>query len=174
MIIPQDILCQFEGYNEYFDNDSFQHAISAYEKLSKIKEEDYFEDLYSNLICTLERFYSGFLISAEKYIDVYFIPKDKADPYGRKITETKHKLFALKREILNNFDVFPSQSLEETAREKGILSNLTREYSDSKYSTYPTYEEFRSVLEFVTREKEYIEQYLNDRMLDKYIDRDDL
>lgn len=174
MIIPQEVLHNTDGYNEYFDNDMFRHAKIAYEKLSKIKEEDYFEDLYSVLICTLERFYSGFLTSAEKYLSDYYIPKDAADPKCRKITETKHKLFTLKREIVNNFDVFPYKSREEWARERDVLSNLTKEYSSSKYTTYPTYAEFQSLFAYVTQEKNIIEEYLNNRQLDKYLSNDEI
>ena len=144
-ITPADLL----------NNSYYVHATKAIKALKKVNLESYCPDYVSTAINALERFYKGFLYAADRYYKDYMLPCPK-------FLIRDHNILSLVEEIRVNFpEAIPSYTLKEWDETKTFLRKLRSEYSASRYETYPSYEEFSSLLEYVTDQSLILKDYLN-------------
>ena len=156
MNIPQSILQTVSDNANPLDNHYFSHAESSINALNKVTGDLYCYDYMSNMINALERVYKGFLLAATKECDWYQLPT--SDYIGK-----DHDILKLLQEIKSNFpSVFPREDRDAWRNTKSFLNDLRREYSLARYDSYPTYDEFSKVRDYVNNQydivKDYIEQ----------------
>lgn len=87
--------------------------------------------------------------------------------------DVDHDIYGMMAEIKTNFpDLFPYQSREEWRQTKNFLRDLRSEYSAARYSSYPTYEEFNIIRQYVKNQFTLIEEYLKEGKLLKNTEKE--
>lgn len=143
MEIPNCVVDKIKKSANPLDNNYFNHAIPAINSLKNINSKNYCYDYFSMTINTLERLYKGFLDAANTHAEWYTLPS----PHFLK---DDHDLLKLVLEIKNNFsEVFPQTSKEEWRDIKNFLRDLRSEYTNSRYTTYPDYTDFKKLYNYV-------------------------
>lgn len=166
MNIPSSVTKVVNENAHPMDNSYFNHAESALKALNKVTEDTYYYDCMANIINTLERVYKGFLKTATKQCDWYRLPSEK-------FLTDDHDILGMVLEIKENFpDVFPRVEREVWRETKNFLRDLRREYTLSRYETYPDYSEFKAVREYVNNQYRLLESYINDKRLEQTNDRE--
>ncbi len=154
MQIPKEIISKIEQNTDIMDNNYFNHAVSALNSMNKLTEDNYSYDDMSKAANTLERVYKGFLYAAELKCDWYSLPY-------KNFLKEDHDILGMLEEIKKNFkEVFPREDRESWRATKNFLRDLRREYTSSRYDSYPTYDEFKVVLRYVNTQYEYIKDYI--------------
>ena len=158
MNIPSSIVKTVNQNASPMDNIYFNHAVSSLKALSKVTAETYCYDYMSNIINTLERLYKGFLATAIKECDWYVLPSEN-------FLCADHDILGVVLEIKENFpDVFPRVEREVWRETKQFLKDLRREYTNARYETYPTFEEFKMVRDYVVGQYELLADYINNKL----------
>lgn len=166
MNIPSSIIKTVTDNAGPMDNNYFNHAVSALTALNKVTEDVYCYDYMSNVINALERLYKGFLKTATKTCDWYRLPSEN-------FLNDDHDILGMVLEIKDNFpDVFPRVEREVWRETKNFLRDLRKEYTLSRYESYPTFEEFKAVREYVNGQYKLLESYINNRSLEKTNDKE--
>lgn len=164
MNIPLSVVQAINNNAGPLENNYFTHAIKSLQALNKVKEDDYCYDYTSNIINTLERLYKGFLKSASKFCE-WYEPPGGID--GAFLT-ANHDLLGMLKEIKSSFpDVFPRTAREEWRETKKFLMDLRREYTSARYDTYPSFDEFKTIRDFVNGQYTLIKTYIENRGLEK-------
>lgn len=136
-----------------FDNVYFYHAKDAMKRLDDIDKQkiEFYNDDYSLLINTLERFYKGFLQS-------------KCDNEGLVLPlgflNTDHDLCKLVREIERYTPLFVVESIEDEKNKTHFLVSLRKSYTDARYTQNYTYNDFHKLYEFVKKQVKVLEYHL--------------
>lgn len=166
MVIPSTIINSVKENSDLMDNRYFSHAIMALKSLDAVKEDIYCPDFVSMAANTLERIYKGFLDTASTHCDDYQLP-------SLNFLDVDHDIYGMMAEIKTNFpDLFPYQSREEWRQTKNFLRDLRSEYSAARYSSYPTYEEFNIIRQYVKNQFTLIEEYLKEGKLLKNTEKE--
>ena len=166
MNIPISVIQTVENSAAPIDNSYFNHAEKAIQALDMVTPNSYCYDYMSNAINALERLYKGFLKAATKVCDWYRLPSET-------FLTDDHDILGMVLEIKDNFpDVFPRVEREVWRETKRFLRDLRAEYSHARYDTYPTYEEFRSVLEYIKSQQKLLTDYIKRGTLEETNDRD--
>lgn len=159
--IPQSILSAVKKESDVMDNRYLTHAIMALKSLDFVNEDNYCPDYISVAANTLERIYKGFLEAATIHCEDYQLPQPN-------FLTCDHDIYGMMMEIKRTFsDVFPYQSREDWQNTKKFLRSLRSEYTNARYSSYPTYEEFCSVRTYVKQQYQIVETYLKEGYLNK-------
>ncbi len=169
MIIPQSILNQIAENANPMDNKYFNHAISDLNSLNKVTEETFCYGDISRAANILERLYKGFLYAGEKQCDWYQLPIPD-------FLTNDHNILKLVIEIKDSFPNFlPRLSREEWRETKTFLKDLRQEYTNSRYSSYPTFEELISIRKYINNQFELISEYIkSDKFTELDLENDDL
>lgn len=161
MNIPSSITNLVKEKAGPMDNAYFYHATSAYESLKKVTEKTYCYDHVSMVANTLERLYKGFLMSASEKCDWYSLPSSH-------FLSADHDILGMVLEIKQNFlDVFPRQDRQSWRDTKAFLRDLRNEYTAARYNSYPTYQEFVSIRNYLNDQYNLITSYLKENDLSK-------
>lgn len=151
MNIPENII---KINKTPLDNFYFYKANEAFEKLSAVKESGYFDDLMASAINTLERYYKGFLCSADEYDENYYLPRHD-------FLTKDHDLIKLVREIQKNYpEVFPYQSRNEWNETSNFLRDMRHAYTAVRYNENSSYQDFKKLLSYIEIQKERITDYI--------------
>ena len=160
MNIPSDVINIINKNSGPLNNNYLIHAKNALEVLNKVTKDTYCYDHMSMVINTLERYYKGFLKASTDICDWYNLPDEEFLAVG-------HNLLKLVVEIKHSFsNVLPRTNWEEWQKTKDFLRDLRLEYTNSRYNTCPSYEEFKTVLEYKNDQKSRLMEYLNNKVLE--------
>lgn len=166
MNIPASITNQIKKEASPVDNHYFYHAEKALNALKYVNSDSYCYDHVAMAANTLERIYKGFLQSAVDNCDWYQLPSSR-------FLTADHDILGMVLEIKSKFqDVFPYQDRSQWRDTKMFLRDLRMEYSDSRYTSYPTYEEFVTLREYVSKQFDLIYNYVKEGKLTNQQDRD--
>lgn len=166
MIIPSSISKAINDKASPMDNAYFEHAKKALDALNKVTEESYCYDYMSNIINVLERTYKGFLKAATKVCDWYRLPSEN-------FLTNDHDILGMVLEIKDNFpDVFPRVEREVWRDTKNFLRDLRKEYTMSRYESYPDFTEFKAVREYTNNQYKLITEFILDKGLEKTNDKE--
>lgn len=161
MNIPSSIINTVNQSSGPMENNYFIHAISALNALNKVTEATYCYDYTANIINALERLYKGFLKTATRLCDWYRLPSEN-------FLSDDHDILGMVLEIKDNFpDVFPRVEREIWRETKNFLRDLRKEYTLSRYESYPTFEEFKAIREYANGQLQLLESYINNHYLEK-------
>lgn len=161
MNIPSSIVSQVKKNSGPMDNKYFIYAESALNSLKKIDSDSYCYDYVSVAANVLERIYKGFLQSAVDNVDCYQLPVPN-------FLNMDHDILGMVLEIKRNFpDVFPYQDRQQWRDIKTFLRELRTEYTDARYNSYPTYEEFVAIRSYVDSQFNLIRNYIKEGNLTK-------
>lgn len=154
MHIPTSITSLVKENAGFMDNPYFYHAINAREALNRITEKTYCYDYVAMAANTLERLYKGFLQTASEKCDWYSLPSPR-------FLTADHDILGMVLEIKQNFPyVFPKQDRQTWREIKAFLRDLRSEYTSARYTTYPTYQEFVSIRNYLNSQYKIITSYL--------------
>ena len=166
MNIPDSIARVIEVSADPMENSYFLHAKGALNALNKVTSETYCSDYMANIINVLERTYKGFLKAATVQCDWYSLPHED-------FLTDDHDILGMVLEIKKHFpDVFPRVEREVWRQTKNFLRDLRREYSLSRYETYPSFSEFVAVRDYVNRQYGLIEKYIRENHLEQSNDKE--
>lgn len=161
MYIPESVIKQVDKASDPMDNRYFNHALSALNSLNKVTEDFYCYDDVSRAANVLERLYKGLLYAAESKNEWYQLPEQD-------FLNNDHDILKVLIEIRHSFpEVFPRESRDEWRATQRFLIDLRKAYSESRYETYPPYNEFCAIRRYVNQQKDYIEEYIKSGELEK-------
>jgi len=152
MKIPDCVLKKIE--KSPVDNQYFYHANEAWKRLTNIYEGriDYYHDDFAILVNTLERYYKGFLQSKMDIDNSFVVAED--------LMEHSHDLVGLVREIEHFTSLSVPLNRQEQIDRRIFLCDLRREYTNARYVSDPSLDDFKKVYKFVENQKEIIFNYL--------------
>ncbi|MCR5202473.1 MAG: hypothetical protein K6D02_05230 [Lachnospiraceae bacterium] len=154
MNILQHLIDEINKKSDPLENHYFIHAFSALEALNRVDKNNFCYDDVSRAVYTLERLYKGFLYAAQENLGWYRVPDTQ-------FLTQQHDLSVLFKEIMNCSPyVFPRQNRYEWEETQQFLKDLSNACFESRYTTYPTYEEFDSIRKFVNYQKKIIETFI--------------
>lgn len=166
MNIPVSITSQIKKDASPVDNAYFYHAEKALDALQYVTSDSYCYDHVAMAANTLERVYKGFLQSAVEHCDWYQLPSPN-------FLTADHDILGMVLEIKSKFqDVFPYQDRSQWRDTKMFLRDLRMEYSNSRYTSYPTYEEFVTLRKYVSQQFNLIYDYVKEGNLTNQPDKD--
>lgn len=143
MNIPSFVAKEKQGL---LNNSYFYHAQEAFKALQRVTASTYCSDYFSMAVNTLERFYKGFLYYQAENTEWYDLPSPK-------FLTADHDILGMVTEIRKHFpEAFPVNSKEEWEETKKFLRDLRAEYTASRYTSYPTYDEFDAIRKYTQRQ----------------------
>lgn len=154
-----------------FANDYFYHAEENWTRLEAIvaKRIPYISSDFSMLVNTLEMYYKGFLKSMSDNVKGYSLPeipnhKDDNEYFLKK----DHHLAGLVEEIEDHFlNISPTYTKKDRRDHDRFLNDLQWEYTKARYTTYPSFEDFKKVYQFASNQRNSIRDYITDKLLPK-------
>ena len=166
MNIPASIATQVKENASPVDNAYFYHAESAMKSLEKVTLDTFCYDHVSMAANTLERIYKGLLQAAVEQCDCYQLPSPN-------FLTADHDILGMVLEIKRSFpDVFPYQDRSQWRDTKAFLRDLRMEYSNARYTSYPTYDEFCAIRSYVKAQFDLIYNYVKEGNLSMQEERD--
>lgn len=159
MNIPSNILHSVKKTSNPLENRWFLHAENALQSLNKVSTETYCYDDISRCANVLERLYKGFLQAANDHCDFYSLPTPD-------FLNCDHDILGMVLEIKQNFtDVFPYMDRSDWRETKNFYRDLRQAYTESRYLTYPSYEEFSQLREYTNQQWDLITLYIKEGKL---------
>lgn len=156
------------------ENNYFRHANSSWKRLSMVAEKklEYIPDDFSTLVNTLERYYKGFLKAMELHTN-YSLPRVKHHENDVEyFLKRDHYLKGLVKEIESNFiNISPTYTVEQRVEHDKFLVTLQWEYTNARYTTEPSFDDFFKVYQFVSKQKDALYEYIEDRLLQRADDK---
>ncbi len=164
MYIPESLIEDINKNTGPMENRFFEHAFSALKALNKITADTYCYDDISRAANVLERIYKGFLQAAVIKDDWYQLPEED-------FLDKNHDILGMLKEIKRSFpEVFPRQERDDWIATQKFLSDLRKAYSESRYITCPSYDEFSLIRRYVNQQTEVIKEYLESGRLEEIHD----
>lgn len=161
MYLPNTIISQVKRESDPFDNRFFRHSQNALNSMKKVTDDTFCYDDISRAINTLERIYKGFLEAAQNKCDWYSLPSPN-------FLDADHDILGMVLEIKQSFpEVFPRMERQDWRDTKNFLKSLRVEYTDSRYSSYPNFAEFQTLLTYVQTQNKIICDYIKLNPFDK-------
>lgn len=121
------------------------------------------------LVNTIELEYKGFLKCMVQNRGDYTLPlidghKDNPEYYLQK----DHYLKGLVREIERHFiNISPAQTRHDRIEHDQFLVSLQWEYTNSRYTSYPSLEDFLAIYKFAQTQKSVLRGYIQEQLIDK-------
>ncbi len=166
MNIPVSIINSIDKNADSMDNKYFVHALSALDAINKVNKDNFCYDDISRAANVLERLYKGVLYAATVKTEWYQLPDEK-------FLVQNHDILGMLKEIKRNFpNAFPRQDRDDWRATQRFLMDLRLAYSEARYTTYPTYEEFDMIRKYVNQQKEIVEEYIKSGDLEKDDDKE--
>lgn len=164
MNIPTVIVNKVKQTSSPLENRWFIHAEKALNSINCVTTSNYCYDDISRCANTLERLYKGFLQAANDHCDFYSLPSPD-------FLNADHDILGMVLEIKQHFtDVFPYMDRSDWREMKNFYRDLRKVYTESRYMTYPSYEEFLQLKEFTNQQFEMIYSYIKEGKLTKDYD----
>jgi len=161
MYIPENIINEIDKNADPLDNSYFNHALPALNAINKVDSESFCYDDLSRAANVLERLYKGFLQAAVVKTEWYQLPYEK-------FLVEDHDILGMLKEIKRNFpEAFPRQDYNTWRATQSFLIELRQAYSFSRYTTYPTYEEFDKVRKYVNHQKDIFVEFIKEGGLEE-------
>ena len=158
MNIPSAVMKQVK--KSPTDNMYFYHAFDSLEGLQEVYDGKvkFRYDHSSQLVNALERLYKGAILSKTESD-----PNIKIQPgyltQGHNIASLVDTI-----EMTIGWQLTPIESRRDYKERYTFLKDLQKLYTDARYNTFPTYEEFKKIFDFVELQKETILEYLNPKV----------
>lgn len=171
MVIPDFITNDIPS--NPLENNYFRHADAAWERLFLVatKKLEYIPDDLSALVNTLERYYKGFLKTMALYTS-YSLPVVKHHENDEEyFLKRDHYIKGLVKEIESNFTNLSPCTVNQKVELDKFLVALQWKYTNARYSTEPSFQDFLKVYQFATKQKEVLYSYLDEKILQKSEDR---
>ena len=166
MYIPENVRKSVKKNEDPLDNNYLNHAFSALKALNRVTEETYCYDDMSRAANVLERVYKGFLDVARSKNDWYQLPEED-------FLTKDHDILGVFKEIKKSFpDVYPREDRDSWRATVKFLIDLRREYTNSRYISYPTYEDFVVIRKYVNDQYNIAKDYLKSGKLEEKDDNE--
>ena len=154
-----------------FCNNYYSHADENWTRLSMIADGSipYISSDLALLVNTLELEYKGFLKCMVQNRSDYELPlidgnEDNPEYYLQK----DHYLKGLVREIERHFvNMSPVRTKRDRIEHDRFLVSLQWEYTNSRYTSYPSFDEFLSIYKFAQTQKTALRDYIQEQLIAK-------